>query len=403
MGKKYLKGSLLERLFLGAAVFPRVNDYTSMPRSERQSLFFDNAQMNVFAYKVKDHAFDLTSKENNVSFHTQAPLAYHSFLKHARACSDYFKQLRCTTRWNILAWLEFLTLYWLNEATYQHTPSKKTPFKNILTGLNIFIAYLFNMTAKTVNLVGTPIVLVIMGVAVETLAVMAHNVGVGYGLFAVGVIAFAMLCISFYSAFIYLISNKEESKKAFVELVDTKEASSNIIFGIFTPLIRGFQNFLNFYRQHPYYAAASLLLGCIAITFFTLLPYLGMSALLGYQLNGTILAPVIDFITAPETAPVSMAVLSKTILAGICLATMDICIRVFKEIAGWVSLMENTEKKKAEARTPPNIVHTTPPDTLIDVPRPASPPLLFSEWDDARSAALIATPTRPRPLRPRGV
>lgn len=340
MLREQLKGSLLERLFLGDAVFPKVHDYRAMPSRERKSLFFDNAQLNVFAYEVQDRAFDVAAHEDNPQFH---PAAQSSFLSHLNTYSEYFKNLRCTTRWNLFAWFEFVTLYWLNEATFYHKPRQQSRLSSFFSGINIALAYVFNAAAKTINLVGTPILAVIAGVFLETLAAMANQKGVAIGLFIMGVLSAIAVCVGLYYAYAYCRSGKEASKKSLEEMFEFKKASSSLFFGLITPLIRATQHFKDFYREHPIAASASFVLGLSVVLMTTILPSVGVTPVMGFEIRGMILHQIAKTLTMPGTDPVSMKILSKAVVGALSFGVMDIFIRATKEICSGFKLCEEPE------------------------------------------------------------
>lgn len=321
---KYYSGNLLDRLAKGR----------TLPRPDLSP--FQDAQNQVFGDRVKKHAFlQYTKLKKELKESYEDFLRRKStfldetfpFMKGFDQHSKLFTAFTRIGRWNPLAWLEVLTLTWLNDATLKHAPSKHSSRKNITTGLNIIAAYAFNAAAKTLNVVGTPIALAALGV-------LALAKGLIVGLWLLGGAAAVMLGIVMYSAYIF-----DKSRAPGVDVTNRnvlsfyKDAAWSMMLGVFTPVIRVFENLKKLYNERPYTAVAAGVVGLLAVLVIVIFPHVGIGALLGFKLGGLIIAPIVNALTVSATGPIGAAILTKTALLAFSVGIMDACVRGFKEIA----------------------------------------------------------------------
>lgn len=247
--------------------------------------------------------------------------------------------------WNPFAWLEALSLFWVNWATARYQPLTDSGLSTFGSYCHISFAALVHAFFKTVNLVCTPLAVILLGSA-----------AFAFG-FTPAVITFTVFAIA--ASIFSVIYHRDRSKKLFADIGQhaspyfhwmqgIRHFFSSLIMGIIQPLVRLAERARDLYHTHPKLFWAGVFVVTIAVFAFAVFPYVGAPAILGFKLGSVALkvfSPVLTklaeyfVLNAVEATVFKSAVTFVTVLG-----VVDLISRGFKEIAGW---FDSFQAKKA--------------------------------------------------------
>lgn len=326
--------SLLERLNAGALLFAsETEDYR---KKDSPSRIFWNAVHIVFDNRI--FKYSLTNSEG-LDKH-EAKTRQNKFNAEKAKPDSALNSFMTAGYWNPFAWLEALSLFWVNLATLNYNPLAQTGLSAWGAIAQIVLASFVHAISKTVNLVCTPLFIILLGSAVAAF---------GFTPIVTACTAFAGL-----ASIISVVYHYNKSKQLYKDFDYTAAPMSHwvaglrhliasLVIGIVQPVVRLYERARDLYHTHPTFFWLGALVVTVAVLTFAVFPYVGAPAIAGFELGGLInqlFNPLLNklaehfVLTSLESTIFKTAVVLVTTLG-----VADLLTRAVKEVAGWFDLI----------------------------------------------------------------
>lgn len=239
--------------------------------------------------------------------------------------------------WNPFAWLEALALFWTNLATDRYNPLTDGFVSSTLSYFHIILAATAHAVAKTINLVFTPLALILV-----TSAAIALGGTLGVKLcFGLGIL-FALGSFAYHSYQYWKLIKDSGYEPTTREVIwaGLKHVVQALVLGITQPLIRLFERANDLRKTHPWMFGAAVLFTVLAVCAIGVFPYVGAPAIMGFKL-GTILynalTPALTVMSNYFTLTgLESRIFQTTVTLVATLGVVDLITRGCKEVSGWI-------------------------------------------------------------------
>lgn len=245
--------------------------------------------------------------------------------------------------WNPYAWLEALSLFWVNWATKRYDPLNDSFASSLGSEIHIAIATFFHAVAKSVNLIATPLTVILL---------LSAAVIFGFTPAVIAVTVLGSLAAVFSVAYHAGLSQSEdpENKRSYLYHLGMgfRHLAESIIMGLTQPIIRLLERARDLYRTNPALFWAGAVVVTMAVLAFAVFPYVGAPAILGFKLGTfafNLLNPLLTTLGEYFTLTgFQLGVFKTAVSFVVTLGVVDLITRGVKEIAGWFNVKEAKEQ-----------------------------------------------------------